>query len=69
MTTSADNSLRTSWPRREKNGSITGTWTGNNRLMCLNTIILRYKNHQPISSHYKTRLHLAVLKTKAIPFI
>lgn len=50
MTTSADNSLKTSWPRREKNGSITlrGACTGNNPLTLLNTTILRYKNHQPI---------------------
>lgn len=32
MTTSADNSLKTSWPRREKNGSITDVCTGNNPL-------------------------------------
>lgn len=48
MTTSADNSLKTSWPRREKNGSITGACTGNNPLTLLNTTVLWYKNHQPI---------------------
>lgn len=48
MTTSADNSLKTSWPRREKNGSITGTCTGNNPLTLLNTTVLWFKNHQPI---------------------
>lgn len=46
MTTSADNSLKTSWPRREKNGSIMDACTGNSTL--LNTTILWDKNHQPI---------------------
>lgn len=48
MTTSADNSLKTSWPRREKNGSIMGACAGNNPLTLLNTTILWYKNHQPL---------------------
>lgn len=40
MTTSADNSLKTSWPRRKKNGSIMDVCTGNNPLTLLNTTIL-----------------------------
>ena len=48
MITSADNSLKTSWPRREKNGSIMDACTSNNSLTRLNTIIFWDKNHQPI---------------------
>lgn len=40
MITSADNSLKTSWPRCEKNGSITGACTGNNPFTLLNTTVL-----------------------------
>ena len=40
MTTSADNNLKTSWPRCEKNGSVTGACTGNNSLTLLNTTVL-----------------------------
>lgn len=40
MITSADNSLKTSWPRREKNGGIMGTYTGNNPLTLWNPLVL-----------------------------
>lgn len=69
MITSADNSLKTSWPRCEKNGSITGAYTGNNPFILLNTTVLWHKNHQLIPLQIENSLHLAILKIKTVSFI